>query len=184
MGDENKDMTLSDDMQPAQTVDDIAKAKNKRRESADAKLRDKVRNFEKNKKEVERLQAEMAKAESAIKAAREKNRNHAMIQLGTTVVAMFGCSDKDKECVTKKDYKNLTNSIITDIKKLQGEDTDGIRYDFDYYSLVYALGFAEDEKQCEKPEDYKTLNEKIYAKVKELMQKNADERRAENENAD
>ena len=99
-----------------------------------------------------------------------------MIVIGTTLVAMLGYSDKDKECISKKDYKNLTDAVIADVQKLKGEE-EYRNYHFDYADLVFALGFLKEEKLCSTPEEYKNLNATILEKVKDLMRANADERK-------
>ena len=173
---ENMDLMPVDEVQEVQTTEEVAKVRNKRRDNEEANLRKKLKKYQKDKKDFERLQKEIAKADEEFKKSHDKNRNHAMIVIGTTLVAMLGYSDKDKECISKKDYKNLTDAVIADVQKLKGEE-EYRNYHFDYADLVFALGFLKEEKLCSTPEEYKNLNATILEKVKDLMRANADERK-------
>ena len=137
---ENMDLMPVDEVQEVQTTEEVAKVRNKRRDNEEANLRKKLKKYQKDKKDFERLQKEIAKADEEFKESHDKNRNHAMIVIGTTLVAMLGYSDKDKECISKKDYKNLTDAVIADVQKLKGEE-EYRNYHFDYLDLVFALGF-------------------------------------------
>ena len=173
---ENMDLMPVDEVQEVQTTEEVAKVRNKRRDNEEANLRKKLKKYQKDKKDFERLQKEIAKADEEFKKSHDKNRNHAMIVIGTTLVAMLGYSDKDKECISKKDYKNLTDAVIADVQKLKGEE-EYRNYHFGYSDLVFALGFMSEEKMCSTPEEYKNLNATILEKVKDLMRANAEERK-------
>ena len=176
MSDENKELTPSDEINEVKTVEQEAKARISRRDAEEMQLRKKLREYRKNKKELERLEKEIAKADESFKEAHKANRSNAMIVIGTTMVAMFGYREKDKECVSKKDFQSLIDAVIADVQKLRGEE-EYRNYHFDYDDLVFALGLLKEEKMCSVPEDYQKLNTKIAEKVKELMQENADKRK-------
>ena len=176
MSEENKELMPSDEINEVQTAEQEAKRRVSRRDSEEMQLRKKLREYRKNKKELERLEKEIAKADESFKEAHKANRSNAMIVLGTTMVAMFGYREKDKECISKKDFQSLIDAVIADVQKLRGEE-EYRNYHFDYADLVFALGFMKEEKMCSAREDYKELNEKIIERVKELMQENADERK-------
>lgn len=173
---ENTGLVPENKKEEVKTAEQVAKARKKRRDTEEANLRKKRKDYEKNKKEFERLQAEIAKSEEDFKKIHEKNRTHAMIVIGTTLVAMLGYSDMDKDCISKKDYNNLTDAVIANIQQMRGEE-EYRNYHFDYSDLVFSMGFMKEEKLCSTSEDYKNLNLKIIEKVKELMQENADERK-------
>lgn len=173
---ENTGLVPENKKEEVKTVEQVATVRKKRRDTEEANLRKKVKDYEKNKKEFERLKQEMAKMDEELKVAHEKNRTHAMIVIGTTMVAMLGYSDTDKRCISKKDYKNLSDAVIAEVQKLRGE-TEYKNYKFDYSDLIFALGFLKEEKLCSTPEDYKNLNATILEKVKDLMRANADERK-------
>ena len=177
MSDENKDFELADETKDAKTANELAKEINKSRKKDELDLRAMQNQVESNKKEIAKMSKENEKMIEKIKNGREKCRNHNMIVLGTTIVKLLGFSDRDKNSITDKEYKNVVNAIIREIKKMMGEHPDAGT--FTYQDLVFALGLTEEEKAA----DVATLKKIIWGKVKKLIEENIAEQGQEKENS-
>ena len=177
MSDENKDFELADETKDAKTANELAKEINQSRKEDELDLRAMKNQVESNKKKIAEMSKENEKMLEKIKNGRDKIRSHYMIVLGTTIVKILGFSDRDKKSLTDKEYKNMTNAILREIKKMMGEHPDAGM--FTYEDLVFALGLTEEEKAA----DIDTLKKIIWGKVKKLIEENIAKQGQEKENS-